>query len=478
MEKALALKNETTDEWSLLDTKPDGKLFMGGLAVLPIQPVAHKNQDSIFKLEEKKLPPLLLLPLPKLKSEHLEDLSHELHSREPLRDIKPFAGNLQTLPIRLVEIPDVKPQRLLKKFTCDLCQKGVGTKGGLLYHMKAHLNGRPFKCKICKRSYSTKNDFDTHNKRHAGTKFTCDFCNRNFASKQYLADHISALHLTKDLKCQFCKKDKYFSSVKAIRIHQMTSHFVALSDRTKIYSCSMGCGFKTINRIIFESHELVAKKMGFKCSICLKTFSCYKLLFAHIKTENKSIVECKICKGSFKNIRYHMKRRHTTRACKFCKFETSDANAFSAHSLQCATPDQLRSKGHLCIECDIYFYSELSLLSHVSTKHGKIICSICPARFNQKRALRNHMGKHQKNPIRCLCPKFPMFQNMKAFNSHFNSAHKTMRMTRKVFFGLCLICWAANKKKEGCCRTKTQLEEHMLFYHQRMFKKKISAASP
>jgi Zinc finger, C2H2 type len=407
-----------------------------------------------------------------IQPEKIEEISYvsppQMHK---IPDVKPklehFTGHVQSLSIRPIEIPDIKPQRREKKFTCYLCQKGVGTKGGLLYHMKAHLNGRPFKCKICKRSYSTKNDFDTHNKRHAGTKFTCDFCNRNFATKQYLADHISALHLPKVLKCHFCKEDRYFSAVKALKAHQLQGHLVAsMSGQNNIYSCTMGCGYRTASRQSFELHELHAKQMKFKCITCLQIFSCRKLLFAHMKTEKKSLVECKICKGSFKDIRYHMTKFHSkSNICDFCNFETKCATMFSNHIRQCASQDMLRSRGHLCIECKIYFYSELSLLSHVSKKHGTIFCSICPARFNQKRAHTNHMKMHKQNPIRCLCPKFPMFPNMRAFHSHFNPVHRTLNVRMKKIFGICLICWEGKNKK--VCKFKKDLEKHMLSVHLR-----------
>jgi KRAB domain-containing zinc finger protein len=420
-----------------------------------------------------------LLQILKVKTEEIEDISYVSHPQTQLSEVKPklepFTGNVQSLSIRPVEIPDIKPRRRQKKFNCDLCQKGVGTKGGLIYHMKAHLNGRPFKCKTCKRSYSTKNDFDTHNKRHAGLIFTCDYCTRNFSTKQYLADHISTIHLPKVLKCQYCKNDKYFSAVKALRIHQMMCHFVAMSDQLTVYSCTMGCGYKTTIRSSFESHELLAKKMGYRCKICLKTYSCYKFLIEHLKTEKKSLVKCKICNGSFKNIRGHIKQFHTsqkTRVCDFCNFKTSSGNSFSSHSKQCATQEKLRSKGHLCIICDKFFYSVGSLERHHSNKHGSIFCSICPARFNQKRAHTNHMRKHKENPIRCLCPKFPMFPNIKAFNSHFNSVHRTMRVTKKAFFGLCLICWEG-KKKKVVCKFKNELENHMLLAHLKRLPQKI-----
>lgn len=444
----------------------DRKPFSGGLAILQIQPVAQPDLKPVLKLEDNFSNSFII---PKIKAD-FNDKSPILKPVLSIPDVKPklepFTGNVKSLSIRSIsEIPDIKPLRRLKKFNCDMCQKGVGTKGGLIYHMKAHINGRPFKCDICKRSYSTKNDFDTHNKRHSGKVFTCDFCEKIFSTKHNAADHISAMHLPKVLKCEYCKKDKYFSAVKALRIHQMTCHFIALSGQTTVFMCKM-CGYKTVSRIHFESHELKSKKMGHKCEICHQSFSCYKLLHEHRKTEKKMLVKCKKCKRYFKNIRYHMTKFHSkTKVCEVCQFKSRNRSKFYCHVMKCASQDVLRSKGHLCIECDKYFYSKSSLEIHASSKHGTFTCPICPYRCNQRKAFTNHKLQHKKNPIRCLCPKFPMFPNMQAFNSHFNPNHSTIRLT-KAYFGVCLICWESRKKKVAC-ESKSELEKHMLLHFER-----------
>jgi hypothetical protein len=414
------------------------KPFNGKLAILKIQPVLQPDRKPL--IEDTKGTSFSTEIISNIKVEPVDSFLATTLPQNSITDTKPklqlFTGQVKSLPIRPVDIPDIKPRRLQKKFTCDLCQKGVGTKGGLLYHMKAHFNGRPFKCGICKRSYATKNDFDTHNKRHSGKIFNCDFCIRNFPTKQYLADHISAIHLPKVLKCQCCKKDKYFSTVKALKHHKMGCHFLALTGKRKVYSCRF-CGFKTIRQSDFELHMTRAEKVRFQCKICPQKFTCIKLLSEHMKAEKNMLVKCKVCNGSFKNIRFHMNRyHHKTRACEFCKFKTSDMNAFSVHSMQCATQDKLRSKGHICSECKVYFYSERSLSVHYSKLHGTFKCTICPSRFNTKNAHRIHMRRHQKNPIRCLCPKHPMFPNMTAFNAHFERNHNSMGVAH-AFFGLC-----------------------------------------
>jgi hypothetical protein len=452
---------------------PKMKPFTGKLTRLRIQPDKQRDLKPVLKLENIHSKSSKTV---KIKTEPIDTFSNISQPLKFAPDIKPklepFTGNVQSLPIWPVELlHNIKPQRRQKKFTCDLCQKGVGTKGGLLYHMKAHINGRLFKCGICKLSYSTKNDFDTHNQRHSGKVFTCDYCNKTFLTKQYVADHISGLHLPKVLKCVYCKRDRYFSTLKSMRFHVATTHFKAIDSKRPVYSCKM-CGHATVSRYQFERHRKISRLMRFQCKICLKKFPCRNIFSEHRRIENNSLVECKICKDSFKNIRNHMRYHHyKTLVCEFCKYSSTCSTKFFTHTKQCASQDMLRPKGHLCVECNIYFYGERSLKIHNSKIHGALNCRICPARFENTRRFRIHMQKHKKNPIRCLCSKFPMFPNMKAFYSHFNPEHSNMRLT-KAFYGLCLICWEGNKKKVAC-QCKTDLEEHMLMFHFKRQPQKI-----
>ena len=452
-------------EATLQEKKPEAQLFTGELAKLQIQPVAQEDLKPLSKFEEKFSTSSLI---PKIKTEPLEEFSiTELCFSPP--DIKPkverFTGKVQSLSIRPIEITAIMPFRRQKKFNCDLCQKGVGTKGGLIYHMKAHINGRPFKCKICKKSYATKNDFDTHNKRHSGNIFKCDLCSGVFLSKHYLSVHIIARHLPKVGQCQFCKNGRYYSafSLKA-HIRHCNAKAAGLSLR-KMYKCKF-CGITISSKNFYERHTLKAKESNFKCVTCLQRFSCQKLLVEHKKSERKMNVKCSICKGSFLDIQKHM-RTHSSRnlVCEFCKHKSKSKTQFHAHSKKCATQDMLRPRGHHCLECDMYFYSKRSLEIHSSMKHGKLTCPTCPYRSTDKVPYMNHMRRHKKNPIQCLCPKFCMFPNMEAFNIHFNFSHKYLKGNfKKRFYGMCYICilTSDNRKKY---KHKFNLEKHMLEIH-------------
>jgi hypothetical protein len=455
--------------------EPDLIPFSGRLAALRIQPALQKD---LLKYEIKS--DSNSSPISIIKKEPTKMSEIDTHACDVKPKLEPFTGNVQSLSIRPVELQDIKPLRRQKKFTCDMCQNGVGTKGGLLYHIKAHLNGRPFKCKICKRSYATKNDFDTHNKRHAG-RVTCDYCNKYFSVKQYLADHISALHLPKNLKCHLCKKEKYFSSAKALRLHKNACHFLTIHGQSTGYYCKL-CGYRTVSKKLIKLHKLKATKMNHQCKICLQKFSCLKLLSKHIQKEQKTLVKCQMCKGEFKKIRYHIENVHKNVKCDFCDFKTHNLSFFAIHIKKCATQDMLRSKGHLCIECDTYCFSERSLKNHISSKHGTCFCSICPARFKTKRAFNRHTRKHKTNPIRCLCPKFPMFANMQAFNAHFNSSHKFGRAsTTKMyptFYGRCLFCieHKVPNKHSKLWRSKYWLKSHIITCHLNKRSKKLLSA--
>ena len=449
-------------EPQLQEEKPEIQPFTGGLANLQIQPVAQQDLKPETKFADKISTPL---ETPKIKTEPLDQIpviEAWISTPDKKPKLEPFNGSVQSLWIRPVQEP--KPLRHQKKFNCDICQKGVGTKGGLLYHMKAHINGRPFKCAICKRSYATKNDFDTHNQRHSGNIFKCEFCSGIFSAKHYFIDHIKRCHLPKVRKCKYCKNDNYYS-VKALKLHIRSCHPTAIGLSKLIYTCKL-CGATTSSKTCFQRHALKAKEFNFKCLICLQRFSCMKLLTKHTQTEQKMHTKCNICNGSFLNIRHHMRKHHFTNlVCEFCTFKTKCHAAFAKHLEDCASQDMLRLKGHHCIDCNKYFYSKGSLEIHSSIKHGKLTCPICPYRCHVTRAFKHHMEKHAKNPIRCLCSKFYMFPNMEAFNRHFNLRHKYLRQIfKRPFYGMCYDCISSSKTLVKY-KNKCDLEKHMLKNH-------------
>jgi KRAB domain-containing zinc finger protein len=86
-------------------------------------------------------------------------------------------------------------------FECNICHFKTVCKRSLKDHTKnVHLNIRPFSCSICDKTYPTKSTLNVHFKKvHTATDdiFVCEFCQKQFNWKPYLARHIKMYHKPK-----------------------------------------------------------------------------------------------------------------------------------------------------------------------------------------------------------------------------------------------------------------------------------------
>ncbi|XP_059476770.1 zinc finger protein 25-like [Neocloeon triangulifer] len=366
----------------------------------------------------------------------------QLPIKEEVEDVKPFTG-----PVKFLKIWPV-PQSHGKKFTCDMCKKGVGTKGGLKYHIQAHLSGRPFKCEICKRSYATKNDFDTHNKRHSGKNVICNFCLRQFTVKSYLVDHIAFCHLPKELSCQLCSKPRFFQRKGDLEKHLIDAHS---SDRN--LTCKL-CNQKFKTSDGFDSHCQQRELMKHECKECKMKFPCRYLYFAHMK-EKVCNVECPECKKKVQNLRIHTLRKHTHKKCDICPFLGTNYQ-LTLHKKRCGTVDQIHALDFECkILCNLFFRSDLMLLAHNAEKHGKFKCTECPKSFITLHQMRSHVKVHRrpKNimPYTCvICPSRRRFSTKKLFYTHFRCQHDLPRKIQHT---------AITFSKFGCEKCKRHFPE-------------------
>jgi len=313
-----------------------------------------------------------------------------------------------------------------KKFSCDICKKGVGTKGGLIYHMKVHLFGKPFKCEICSRYYATKNDFDTHYKRHSGQTFNCDLCSRKCKTKQYIADHISSVHLPKVVPCTQCKK--LFASKGVLKKHVNMNH--KRPAKLKRFLCKL-CDTYFLKKT-YEKHCFERELFKYKCDVCLEKFTCNKLLAKQRKREKEAQYHCKMCNNTVKNVKMHLFYHHGNYQCDICPFKTNKHALRLTHLKTCGTEDQIRSLGHHCEICDQYFRTKFILDRHKHGQHGKFKCCYCSIKFFSLFALKKHEksfhGKYANTPIfTCvLCPRYKNFTKKEGFDNHFYVQHTTL----------------------------------------------------
>ncbi|XP_078037445.1 uncharacterized protein LOC144470319 isoform X7 [Augochlora pura] len=90
---------------------------------------------------------------------------------------------------------------------CDVCGKFYTSNYSLYKHRKvAHLNEYKFHCAVCNKRLLTQENLDNHMKQHSRT-YECKECGKVFASKRYLATHVTTHTGVKPYTCHICKKN-------------------------------------------------------------------------------------------------------------------------------------------------------------------------------------------------------------------------------------------------------------------------------
>lgn len=95
---------------------------------------------------------------------------------------------------------------------CTICSKVCTTKGHLIQHLKVHTaaNEMRIDCKYCGRSYKDKYLAQRHQKRvHQldGKIHECPQCQKQFARKDLMNEHIAYRHNPKLHRCNICGKE-------------------------------------------------------------------------------------------------------------------------------------------------------------------------------------------------------------------------------------------------------------------------------
>jgi KRAB domain-containing zinc finger protein len=334
--------------------------------------------------------------------------------------------------------PDLTRER---NFNCAMCAKNIGTRGGLLYHIKAHIHGRPYKCDVCNRSYATKNDFETHYKRHAGYIFTCDFCSKQFPVKEYLLVHLRAKHFPKVLPCTDCKKTKYFTCKEDLKRHYAANkaRILAKINLRWKFKCKL-CKARFSHLKEYTKHCNNRELLKFKCATCFKKFGCQKLYLEHMREERKAGF-CEICKTNVKSFKAHFDSLHKKNVCRVCKvFESPICSEFRKHIKSCGTNAQLQALGNSCTICKQSFRHIITLNKHLNSNHANVWCPKCSRGFHSEHLLKVHSRMHKskkkgKVQYACiLCVPNKNFFNKKNFNSHFETHHGAgKKVMRKKF---------------------------------------------
>ncbi|KAG7526017.1 hypothetical protein JOB18_035565 [Solea senegalensis] len=239
-----------------------------------------------------------------------------------------------------------------KTLKCPKCGKTFDRAGKYVSHTRVHTGEKPFQCDVCLQRYSTKSNLTVHKKKHASDapfqmkEHKCPFCNKLHASKKTLAKHVRRFH--PDNIQEFLSKTK-------------------------------------------------RKSEGWKCAICLKTFTRRPHLQEHmiLHTQDRPF-KCLFCdeyfKSRFARLKHHEKYHLGPFPCEICGRQFNDTGNRKRH-MECTHGGKRK---WTCFVCGKSVRERTTLREHMRIHSGEKphLCSICGQSFRHGSSYRLHLRVH------------------------------------------------------------------------------------
>ncbi|XP_076601929.1 zinc finger and BTB domain-containing protein 41 [Chaetodon auriga] len=328
-----------------------------------------------------------------------------------------------------------------KTLKCPKCDKTFDRAGKYESHTRVHTGEKPFQCDICLQRYSTKSNLTVHKKKHASDapfqkkEHKCPFCSKLHASKKTLAKHVRRFH--PDHIQEFLTKRKR---------------------KSEGWKCAICLKTFTRRPHLQEHMILHTQDRPFKCSFCDEYF---KSRFARLKHQEKYHLgpfPCEICGRQFNdtgNRKRHIECTHGGKrkwTCFVCGKSVRERTTLREH-LRIHSGE----KPHLCSICGQSFRHGSSYRLHLRVHHDdkRYECDECGKTFIRH----DHLTKHQKihsgeKAHQCEeCGK--CFRRHDHLTVHYKSIHLGEKVWQKYKTAVhqCEVC-----KKEF--KGKSSLEMH------------------
>eukprot|EP00064_Thunnus_orientalis_P003196 superscaffoldBa00000254_g3205 len=308
----------------------------------------------------------------------------------------PAAGSSNQSPVYPEGLAPVIIQTSSKKtLKCPKCDKTFDRAGKYESHTRVHTGEKPFQCDICLQRYSTKSNLTVHKKKHASDapfqkkEHKCPFCNKLHASKKTLAKHVRRFHpdhiqefLTKrkrkseGWKCAICLKS-------FTRRPHLQEHMI-LHTQDRPFKCSF-CDEHFKSRFARLKHQEKYHLGPFPCEICGRQFNDTGNRKRHIECTHggKRKWTCYVCGKSVRE-RY----KTAVHQCEVCKKEFKGKSSLEMHFRT-----HSGEKPHRCPECDQTFRIKKTLTKHmvIHSDARPFNCPHCSATFKRKDKLKYHV---------------------------------------------------------------------------------------
>lgn len=114
-----------------------------------------------------------------------------------------------------------------RPYVCAVCNKTFRTHSRLLDHRRVHSTETPYKCMLCDKSFKWRTNLKGHIQKHAGEKFNCETCKKEFQVKSCFYKHRKECRKSvknKTVICDFCSiifSDEESCHDHIIRVHKI-----------------------------------------------------------------------------------------------------------------------------------------------------------------------------------------------------------------------------------------------------------------
>lgn len=162
-------------------------------------------------------------------------------------------------------------------FTCDICGNRFGSESALTLHtQRVHEDHRPFLCDLCAKSYKTKNDMERHKAQTHGEvkREQCQECGKWFKGRQILKTHMRR-HMGTVFPCEHC--DKTYSIRSSWKAHMVTH-----SDEKRHICPVCSKAFKLPGTLKMHLNQHTGEH-PYSCQFCPKTFASSGNYYTHRK---------------------------------------------------------------------------------------------------------------------------------------------------------------------------------------------------
>ncbi|XP_058976036.1 myoneurin isoform X2 [Musca domestica] len=284
-------------------------------------------------------------------------------------------------------------------------------------------------CDICKEETKTFSDLRRHFQTVHNEQAYVWCCDKKFRRRCHLVEHIRSHTDVYSYKCKYC--ERVMSTRRCLRLHEKHVHEKEYNRHT----CDI-CGKAFVSASVLKKHKLIhlsEEEKKFSCNECGKKYGSQTLLDHHVRLIHleKYVKICDICGMVLRKndaFERHM-LKHSDKPINYMRCDVCGARFVNEKILKSHMALKHPEGGIVEYTCHVCGKVSLNMRSHrrhVQYNHemtSKYECHLCPKRFKQRTALKEHLAHHSQTPL-YTCTYCPMqFISSGNMHAHRKNAH-------------------------------------------------------